>query len=91
LSELRARTLLGEGGVELSGAEVVDAIFRRQLRGMATERPRQSRDRLRDEIRQAIGEESRATAIARRFEALDSGWAFPHRDDEALDVLLTAA
>lgn len=91
LSELRARTLVGAGGVELPGAEVVDAIFRRQLRGMATLRPRQSRDRLREEIRQAIGEEARATTIARRFESLDAGWSFPHRDDEELDVLLTAA
>jgi hypothetical protein len=91
LSELRARTLVGEGGVELPGHEVVDAIFRRQLRGMATERPRQSRDRMRAEIRQAIADESRADAIARRFEELDSGWRFPHRDDEELDVLLTAA
>jgi len=91
LSELRARTLVGANGIEVPGAEVVDAIFRRQLRGMATERPRQSRDRLREEIRQAIGDAARAGVIARRFEDLDSGWAFPHRDDEELDVLLTAA
>jgi hypothetical protein len=91
LSELRARTLVGDGGVEIPGSEVVDAIFRRQLRGMATERPRQSRDRLRDEIRAAIADEGRAAAIARRFEDLDSGWTFPHRDDEELDLLLTAA
>jgi len=90
LSELRARTLVGEGGVELPGHEVVDAIFRRQLRGMATERPRQSRDRVQAEIRQAIADEARASVIARRFEDLDSGWCFPHREDEELDVLLTA-
>jgi hypothetical protein len=92
LSELRSRTLIGaDGKTELSGAEVVDGVFRRQLRGMATQRPRVARDRLRDEIRQAIKDESRATAIAKRFEDLDSGWAFPHPDDEALDILLTAA
>jgi len=91
LSELRARTLLGEGGVEIRGAEVVDEIFRRQLRGMATARPQQNRDRLRDEIRQAIADADRASTIARRFEDLDSGWTFPHRDDEELDVLLCAA
>ena len=92
LSELRARTLIGaDGKTELRGAEVVDGVFRRQLRGMATQRPRVARDRLRDEIRQAIVDEARATAIARRFEDLDSGWAFPHPDDEALDILLTAA
>jgi hypothetical protein len=91
LSELRSRTLIGANGVEISGADAVDAIFRRQLRGMATQRPRMARDRLRDEIRQAITDTQRAAAIARRFEDLDSGWAFPHADDEALDVLLTAA
>ena len=92
LSELRARTLVSEDGrIEIPGAEVVDHIFRRQLRGMATQRPRQSRDRLREEIRQAISDEARATSIARRFEDLDSGWRFPHRDDEELDVLLCPA
>ncbi len=92
LSELRARTLIGaDGKTEFAGADVVDGIFRRQLRGMATQRPRQSRDRLRDEIRQAISDTQRASVIASRFENLDSGWKFPHADDEALDVLLTAA
>ena len=92
LSELRARTLRGaDGKTELSGADVVDGVFRRQLRGMATQRPRVARDRLREEIRQAIADEVRASAIAKRFEDLDSGWAFPHPDDEALDILLTAA
>ena len=46
---------------------------------------------LREEIRQAIGDAARASVIARRFEDLDAGWTFPHRDDEELDVLLTAA
>jgi hypothetical protein len=50
-----------------------------------------ARDRMRDEIRQAITDTERATLIARRFEDIDSGWVFPHADDEALDVLLTAA
>jgi hypothetical protein len=90
LSELRARTLRGADGVtELSGAEVVDAIFRRQLRGMATVRPRQARERMRDEIHQVIDDAARAAFVAKRFEDLDSGWSFPHGDDEALDVLLT--
>jgi len=91
LSELRARTLIGTDGAELSGADVVDSIFRRQLRGMATARPRQARERMRDEIHQVIDDAARAAFIARRFEDLDSGWVFPHADDEALDVLLTPA
>ena len=92
LSELRTRTLIGaDGRTEFSGADVIDSVFRRQLRGMATQRPRQSRDRLRDEIRQALADTQRASVVASRFEDLDSGWTFPHPDDEALDVLLTAA
>jgi hypothetical protein len=92
LSELRSRTLIGsDGKQEFAGSEVIDSVFRRQLRGMATQRPRQSRDRVRDEIRQSIADAQRASLIAKRFEDLDSGWTFPHPDDEALDVLLTAA
>jgi len=92
LSELRARTLVSaDGKQEFAGSDVIDSVFRRQLRGMATQRPRQSRDRLRDEIRMAIADAHRASVIAKRFEDLDSGWAFPHPDDEALDILLTAA
>ena len=91
LSELRTRTLIGSDGSELSGAEVVDGIFRRQLRGMATMRPRQARERMRDEIRQVIQDTTRAAVVAKRFEDLDSGWRFPHADDEELDVLLAPA
>jgi hypothetical protein len=92
LSELRARTLISaDGKQEFSGAEVVDSIFRRQLRGMATQRPRQARERMQGEIRQVISDAARATQIAKQFEALDSGWTFPHADDEALDVLLKTA
>ena len=91
LSELRTRTLIGSDGSELSGAEVVDGIFRRQLRGMATMRPRQARERMRDEIRQVIQDTARAAVVAKRFEDLDSGWTFPHADDEELDILLSPA
>ncbi len=92
ISELRARTLISEDGrQELRGAEVVDAIFSRQLRGMATRRPQENRERLRDEIHQAIDDKARASTIARRFEDLDSGWTFPHGDDEQLDILLETA
>jgi hypothetical protein len=92
LSELRARTLISaDGKQEISGAEVVDSIFRRQLRGMATQRPRQARERMQGEIRQVISDAARAARIAKQFEALDSGWTFPHADDEALDVLLKTA
>ena len=89
ISELRARTLISEDGrKEFQGSEVVDTIFSRQLRGMATSRPQENRERLREEIHQAIDDKARATHIARAFEDLDSGWSFPHADDEQLDILL---
>ncbi|MCZ6856058.1 MAG: hypothetical protein O7G86_19250 [Gammaproteobacteria bacterium] len=92
LSEIRARTLIAsDGSTELQGAQVVDAIFRRQLKGMATQRPRDNRERMRSEIHEAIDDAARAATIARKFEDQDSGWEFPHQDDEELDVLLTPA
>ena len=92
LSELRTLTLVsGDGRTEIAGAQVVDAIFRRQLRGMATQRPRDSRERMRKEIHEAIDDTARATSVAKKFEAQDSGWQFPHDDDEELDVLLEQA
>ena len=92
LSELRTKRLISEDGkTTFSGAEVVDQIFTEQLRGMATNRPQQNRDRLREEIHQALADGARASVVARKFEALDAGWTFPHADDEALDVLLTPA
>ena len=92
LSELRTHTLCSaDGKFAVPGSEVVDTIFREQLRGMATRRPRENRERLRNEIRQTIADEARATRIARTFEDLDSGWTFPHADDEQLDILLTPA
>jgi hypothetical protein len=92
LSELRTLTLCSaDGTFAVPGSEVVDTIFRTQLRGMATQRPRDNRERLREEIRQTIADETRATRIASKFEELDAGWTFPHADDEELDVLLTSA
>ena len=92
LSELRTRTLIGaDGKTTLSGADVIDGVFRRQLRGMATVRPQQSRERSQADIHQAVSDKHRASSIARQFEELDSGWSFPHRDDEELDVLLKSA
>ena len=70
---------------------MIDGVFRRQLRGMATVRPQQSRERSQADIHQAVSDKRRASSVARQFEELDSGWTFPHRDDEELDVLLKSA
>lgn len=92
LSELRGRTLCSaDGRYQVPGAEVVDRIFARQLRGMATRRPQEQRNRMRGEIHKHVADAANASRIAARFEALDSGWRFPHADDEELEPLLTAA
>ena len=92
LSELRSRTLVSEDGKQqFKGAEVIDTIFSNQLRGAATARPRDARENLRAEIHELIADQKRATVVSRRFESLDSGWSFPHRDDERLDILLQAS
>ena len=92
LSEMRARTFIGaDGKTEVPGHEVVDQVFERGLRGVVSNRPREDRERLREEIHAAIEDQTRATAIGRKFEDLDSGWVFPKGADEKLDLLLGAA
>ena len=92
LSELRARTLIGsDGRTEVSGQQVVDRLFEAGLRGMVSTRPRDDRERLREEIRDAIGDRAGGSELARRFEDLDSGWVFPAGEDEKLDLLLEVA
>jgi len=89
LSELRARTLrCSDGRRQLAGATVIDAIFAAQLRGIASTRPAREREDVRGAIHRAIDDEPRASALARRFESLDSGWVFPKADDERLELLL---
>ncbi len=91
LSEMRARTFLGEdGATELPGHEVVDPIFEAGLRAIGN-RPREDRERLREEIHDAFEDKARGSTIARKFEDLDSGWVFPKREDEKLDLLLETA
>jgi hypothetical protein len=89
LSELRARTLRSaDGKRELPGATVIDAIFATQLRGIASTRPAREREDVRGSIHRVIEDQARASALARRFEELDSGWVFPKPEDERLDLLL---
>lgn len=92
LSELRARTLISEDGKkEFQGSEVIDRIFSNQLRGAATNRPRDARQRLQEEIHELIADKDKANRISNKFESLDSGWTFPKEKDEALDILLEAS
>ena len=86
LSEIRARTLRTVDGAELSGAVVVDRLLERQLRGIASSRPKEQRERVRQEIRDDIADERLATDLMRRFEDLDSGWTYP--EDEQIELIL---
>src|SRR5262245_46079806 len=88
LSELRARTLRSpDGKFEIDGATVIDQVLQTQLRAIATTRPARERNDVRAAIHRAISDAPRASALARRFEGLDSGWVFPARDDERLALL----
>jgi hypothetical protein len=83
LSEIRARTVLSEDGrQQLRGADVVDRIVAAQLRGIASERPRQQRAQSRDEIHRLLSERPRGTELRRRYEDLDSGWVYPEGEVE---------
>jgi hypothetical protein len=88
LSELRCRTLLTSDGREIGGSEVIDRIFEHQLRGIASTRPKEARERVWTEIRELLAERPQATHIIRRFEDLDSGWTFPRGEGERIDVTL---
>jgi hypothetical protein len=89
LSELRARRLRSaDGARELSGQLVVDRMLETQLRQIASTRPARERADVQGAIHTALGGEPAAADLARRFEDLDSGWVFPKRDDERLELLL---
>jgi len=92
LSELRSRTLISQDGKKtFEGSEVVDHIFSRLLRGSATNRPKEARERLQQEIHGQIQDVRRAEKVSKHFESLDSGWTFPVAKDEQLEILTKAA
>lgn len=92
LSELRARTLLGEdASTQLPGHVVIDRIFERQLRGLASSRPREQREQVRASIHAELKSHPGGEELARRFDRLDTGWVFPRADDEKLNLLLATA
>ena len=92
LSELRSRTLISQDGKKtVEGSEVVDHIFSRLLRGSASNRPKEARERLQQEIHGQIQDVRRAEKVSKHFESLDSGWTFPVAKDEQLEILTKAA
>ena len=93
LSELRSRTLIGsrrQAGIcrQRRDRQRVPSATARHGDAAAAAIARSS---CATKSAMAIADAQRASVIAKRFEDLDSGWTFPHPDDEALDVLLTAA
>jgi hypothetical protein len=89
LSELRARTLrCADGSREIPGRLVVDRMLETQLRQIASTRPARERADVQGAIHLALDDAPAAAELARRFENLDSGWVFPKRDDERLELLL---
>jgi len=89
LSELRARELRSaDGKQQLSGRLVVDRMLETQLRQLASTRPARDRADVQRAIHLALDDSPAAAALGRRFESLDSGWTFPKRDDERLELLL---
>jgi hypothetical protein len=92
LSEIRARTLrTHEGKSTIPGRVVVDRIFERQLRGLASARPQEQRTQVREEIHRELAQRANATELTRRFESLDSGWVFPKGENEELGLILRTA
>lgn len=77
LSELRACTLLGAGGVELEGAAVVDRLLERTLHVLTTQRPRLQREETRADIAAAVATHPDAAGLQRRFDALETPWSPP--------------
>jgi hypothetical protein len=92
LSEIRARRIrTADGKGSRDGAEVIDAIFERQLRGIASARPAEQREQLRGQIHRELRDRPGGESLARRFEDLDAGWTFPCGEDEPLHLLLATA
>jgi hypothetical protein len=91
LSEIRCRTLLTQDGREVPGQLVVDRLLERQLDGIASSRPREQRERVHKEVRDAVGQQPGGDEIIRRFESLDAGWTFPTGDDAHIELRLAQA
>ena len=77
LSELRACTLLGTAGEEISGRAVVDGLLARTLGVLTTQRPRLQREETRADIAAAVSGHRDAAGLQKRFEALEEEWSPP--------------
>jgi hypothetical protein len=79
LSELRARTLRDARGGTLPGRRVVDGLLQRSLSGLTRSRPREQRDDVRANLKEAMGVARDPAALLAEFDALETAWAPPER------------
>ncbi len=78
LSEVAARTLIGEDGGELAGRDTVNALLERSLKMMIRQRVRERRDQIRSSIRAAAeGKVADVEEFVRQFDALETPWEPP--------------
>jgi len=79
LSEVRARTLRGVDGREISGREVVDALLHAVLGQLTRERPREQRAELRRTLSEAMAVARDPAGLLERFDDLETRWMPPAR------------
>jgi hypothetical protein len=81
LSELRARTFVGTGGVEVAGHVVIDGLLNRGLSVLTRDRPQRQRAETRADIAAAVASHPDGAGLQRRFDALETDWTAPTRAD----------
>lgn len=77
LSELRCRTLRTVDGDTLAGRTVVDRMMHDVLRNIASNRPEEQRDDLRESLIEAMQVASNPKALLEEFESLGTLWTPP--------------
>ena len=84
LSEISARTLIGDDGREMSGREAVETLLNRSLRFIIRQRREERRQQLHASIRStANGIVKDTNELIERFDALETPWQPPARYLEA--------
>jgi len=80
LSEISARTLIGEDGAEHAGHQVVQDLLDRSMRAIIRQRQTERREQLHQSIRgSAQGIVKDVEELIRRFDALETPWEPPAR------------
>jgi len=80
LSEISARTLIGDDGTEMSGHEAVQNLMNRSLRFIIRQRREERREQLHASIRSAAkGIVKDVEELIQRFDALETSWRPPAR------------